>query len=105
MLEEFGSLAVLKHADVVATRKCRINCNETLSPPYRLSNGRQSRAAGEVVDARGFSFLRRGDGDRAAFGVFLERQRERQQQSVAAIDAQRAVELMRELDGFSSIAT
>src|ERR1039457_7119991 len=25
---------------VVATRKCRINCNETLSPPYRLSNGR-----------------------------------------------------------------
>src|SRR3977135_1837208 len=62
---------------VVATRKCHINCNETLSPPYRLSNGRQSRAAGEVVDARrgGFPFLRRGDGDRAAFGVFLERQR------------------------------
>ena len=25
---------------VVATRKCRINCNETMSPPYRLSNGR-----------------------------------------------------------------
>src|SRR5678809_1326727 len=27
---------------VVATRKCRINCNETVSPPYRLSNGGKS---------------------------------------------------------------
>ncbi len=26
-------------ACVVATRKCRINCDETMSPPYRLSNG------------------------------------------------------------------
>jgi len=62
-------------ARVVATRKCRINCNETLSPPYRLSNGRYSGAAGEIVDAwrRGFSFLRRGAGSGTAVGVFFER--------------------------------
>ena len=50
-------------------------CNETLSPPYRLSNGRYSGAAGEIVDAwrRGFSFLRRGAGSGTAVGVFFER--------------------------------
>ena len=59
---EFGGRSVvhLMRMAVVATRKCRINCNEILSPPYRLSNGRQSGAAGEVIDAwhRIFSFLR-----------------------------------------------
>ena len=61
---------------VVATLKCRINCNEILSPRCRLGNGRQSGAAGEVVDAwhRGFSFLRRGNRRRAALGLFFERQ-------------------------------
>src|SRR5258708_40225373 len=83
---------------LTATRFCH--------PPYRLSNGRQSGAAGEVVDAwhRGFSFLRRGDGRRAALGLFFERQGQSQQESVSAIDAQDAVQLMREFDGFSGIA-
>ena len=68
--------STLPKIPVVATRKCRINCNETVSPPYRLSNGGKSGSAAEVVDAwhRGFSFLRRGHGSRAAFGVFLEGQ-------------------------------
>src|ERR1019366_7387184 len=91
---------------VVATRKCRINCNETLSPPYRLSNGRYSGAAGEVVDARhrGFWFLHGGDGRRAAVGVFFERQGQSAQQNVAAINAQGAIELMGEFHGFSGVA-
>ena len=91
---------------VVATRKCRINCDETLSPPYRLSNGRYSGAAGEIVDAwrRGFSFLRRGTGSRTAVGIFLQRQGQSEQQNVAAIDAQGAIELMRGFHGFSGVA-
>src|ERR1035438_3692304 len=32
---------------VVATRKCRINCNETLSPPYRLSRSEERRVGKE----------------------------------------------------------
>src|ERR1035438_117207 len=54
-------------------------CNEKMSyyrqrafvTPCRLSNGRESRAAGEVIDARhrGFSFLCGGELHRAAFGV------------------------------------
>ena len=77
-LRDSLTLNVHSHAPgkPVATRKCRINCNETLSPPYRLSNGRQSGAAGEVVDARhrGFSFLRGGARRRATIGIFLQRQ-------------------------------
>jgi hypothetical protein len=38
-------------------------------------------------------------------GVFLERERQRGEQAVSAKDVEGAVELMRELDGFSSIAT
>src|SRR5713226_1461984 len=69
-LQRWQELLLQFGGSVIATRKCRINCNETMSPPYRLSNGRQSRAAGEIVDTRhgGFSFLRGGDGRRAAFG-------------------------------------
>jgi len=33
-------LSTLFGFTVVATRKCRTNCDETLSPPYGLSNGR-----------------------------------------------------------------
>src|SRR5208282_1592157 len=64
------------------------------------------RPATEVVDAghRGFSFLRRGHGSRAAFGVFFEGQRQRAEKLVAAKDAQAAIELMREFDGFSGVA-
>ena len=91
---------------VVATRKCRINCNETLSPPYRLSNGRQSGAAAEVVDARHrvFSFLRGGAWSRAASGVFLEGQGLGQEQLLSAIDEQPAIELVREFDSVSGVA-
>src|ERR1700691_4439759 len=80
---------------VVATRKCRINCNEFVTP-YRLSNGRESRAAGEVVDAghRGFSFLCRGELHRAALGVFFESERQSGQQGVCAKDAKHAIEWM-----------
>ena len=72
---------------LTATRLCH---------PYRLSNGRQSRAAGKFVDAghRGFSFLRGGEGRRAAFGVFLERKEQSEQSNLPAIDVQGAVELM-----------
>jgi hypothetical protein len=95
-------------ATVVATRKCHINCNETLSPPCRLSNGGKSGSATEVVDAgdRGFSFLRRGNGSRAAFGVFLEGQGQGQgaEKLVSAKDVQRAIELMGEFDGFASVS-
>ena len=41
---------------------------------------------------------------RAAFGVFFERQRLRQQQRVPAIDAQGAVELVGKFDGFAGVA-
>lgn len=37
-------------------------------------------------------------------GVFLERQRQGEKKSVAAIDVQRAIQLMREFNGFSSVA-
>jgi hypothetical protein len=67
---ENGAVVLLQPENVVltATRFCH--------PPYRLSNGCQSGAAGEVVDAghRVFSFLRRRDERRAALGVFFEGQ-------------------------------
>ena len=74
--------------------------------PYRLSNGRESRAAGEVIDAghRGFSFLCGGELHRAAFGEFWERERPSGEQGVAAKDAQHAIEFMGEFEGFSSVA-
>src|SRR5258708_23040685 len=106
-LQSYPSVGCIRfsHVRVVATRKCRINCNETLSPP-RLSNGRQSRTAGKVVDAghRGFSFLGGSDVHRTAVCVFLQGQRPSEQQSVPAIDAQYAIELMGEFHGFSGIA-
>ena len=37
-------------------------------------------------------------------GVLFERQRQREQQSVCAIDAQGAIELVREFDGFAGVA-
>jgi hypothetical protein len=39
-----------------------------------------------------------------AIRIFLQRQRVGQQQNIAAIDAQGAIELMREFDGFSGVA-
>ena len=41
---------------------------------------------------------------RAAFGMFFERERLRQQQRVSTIDAQGAVELVGKFDGFSGVA-
>lgn len=41
---------------------------------------------------------------RAAFGMFLERERQSGEQGVCAKDAQHAVELMGEFDGFTSVA-
>jgi hypothetical protein len=83
---------------LTATRFCH--------PHYRLSNGRQSGAAGEVIDAghRGFSFLGAGELPRAAFGMFFESEGQSGQQGVATKDAQHAVELMGEFDGFSGVA-
>src|ERR1022692_1420311 len=65
-IEERRSSTGRIQSSVVATRKCRINCNETLSPPYGLSNGCYTGAAGEIVDAwrSGFSFLCPGGGGR-----------------------------------------
>jgi hypothetical protein len=40
MTAAYGTAEEAAEKSVDATRKCRINCNETLSPPYRLSNGR-----------------------------------------------------------------
>jgi len=51
-----------------------------------------------------FCAVVRGAGSRAAFGMFLERQGEREQQRVSAIDAEHAVELMGKFQGFSGIA-
>jgi len=58
-----------------------------------------------VVDARhrGLSFLHGGEGRRAALGVFFERQRQRAEKVVSAIDAQCAILLMREFDGFAGV--
>lgn len=53
---------------------------------------------------RGSSFLRRGDGDGTAFGVFFERQGQSEQQGISPKDAECAVKLMREFDGFSGVA-
>jgi len=36
------------HCSVVATRKCRINCNETLSPLSELDHGSDGGATAEV---------------------------------------------------------
>jgi hypothetical protein len=89
-------------------------CNEKMSyelqrdsvTPYRLSNGGESGSAAEVVDARhrGFSLLRRGEGSRTTFGMFFERQRQREEKLVSAIDVQRALQLVREFDGFTGVA-
>ena len=53
------SVRVQIAAPVVATRKCRINCNETLSPLSELGHGGYRGATAEVVDAghRFFCFL------------------------------------------------
>ena len=77
-----------------------------MSPPWRLGNGRQSGAAGKIVDAGlgAFSFLRRGRRRGTAIGVFFERQRLGEQQNICALDVQRAVQLMREFDGFSGVS-
>jgi hypothetical protein len=73
-------------------RREKVNGNETLSPRIRLSNGREGRAAGEVVDARhrGFSFLCGGELHRAAFGMLFESGRQSDKQGIAAKDAQHA---------------
>lgn len=52
----------------------------------------------------GFSFLRGGEGRRAALGVFCERKRQSAEKVVSAIDVQRAPQLMAEFDGFSGVA-
>ena len=51
-----------------------------------------------------FSFLRRGEELGTAFGIFFERQRQREQKLVSAIDAQVAVQVVGEFDRFSGIA-
>ena len=59
-----------------------------------------------MVDARhrGFSFLRGGAGRRATIRIFLQRQGQEQQQTIAAIDVQSAIQVMAEFDGFSGVA-
>jgi len=67
---------------VVATRKCRINCNETLSPLSELGHGSDGGATAEVVDAGHcfFGFLCADARSGAGRGQFLHRQRPRQRQ-------------------------
>ena len=93
---------------VVATRKCRINCNEILSPPSELSYGGQSRSAAEVVDAGHrffFGFLLpEKAGGRAAIGVVGQRQEQRQKQNLPNRDKQPAIRAMGEFDGVPGIA-
>src|SRR5256885_1070638 len=71
--------------------------------PYRLSNGRNCRTAGEVVDARQLMFLRGSHGSGTAVDVFLQRQDSGQKQLVSTIDEQRTIELMGEFDGVSGV--
>ncbi len=83
---------------LTATRLCH---------PLSLSNGRQRRAAGEVVDARSwrFSFLRRGEQLGSALGVFFQWRGSGEQENISAKDAQYAIELMGEFDRFSGVTT
>src|SRR5258708_36507531 len=91
MLRALFPHLLLQRENVVltATRLCH---------PPRLSNGRQSRTAGKVVDAghRGFSFLCGSDVHRTGVSVFLQGQWPTEQQSVPAIEAQTATEMMGE---------
>src|ERR1700675_3001003 len=93
---------------VVATRKCRINGNETVSPLSELGHGGYGGAAAEVVDAghRGFWFVGGDARSRAGVGKFLHRQgpRQRQKQNLPIRDKQPAIEAMGEIDGVPGVA-
>ena len=92
---------------VVATRKCRISCNETLSPLSKLGHGGHSGSATEVVDAghRGFWFVRSDAGSRAlAMILHRQGQRQRQKQKLLIRDKQPAIQAMGKFDGVPGIA-
>ena len=77
-----------------------------MSPLVCLSSGGQSRTAAKVVDTGRFGFAFKGRGEKGRFGFseFLERTLNGEQELLAEVETERAVELVGDFDNFASPA-